>query len=70
MKQQAICAECGEPYSIRRAAMGYKLCLVCGETHARQQRHTIAPMHKSNYVLITNRADLRGINSKYQPTTL
>jgi hypothetical protein len=43
--------------------------MLCGEEDARTRKHTIAPMHKSNYMLITNREDLRGINSKYQPTT-
>ena len=64
-----ICSRCGETYSAKRANAGYQLCMLCGEEDARTRKHTIAPMHKSNYMLITNREDLRGINSKYQPTT-
>lgn len=47
-------------------ALGYKLCLFCGEEQAREDRRlwTVAPMHKSNYTLITNRADLVGLNNK------
>jgi len=26
--------------------------------------HTVAPLHKSNYIVVTNRADLRGLNNK------
>lgn len=39
-------------------------CHTCGEILAKKRRHTIAPMHKSNYVLITDRADLVGLNNK------
>ena len=31
---------------------------------AKETKHTIAPMHKSNYVVITNREDLKGLNNK------
>ena len=45
--------------------MEYKnLCVKCGEDIARQRKHTIAPMHKSNYMVITNHADLKGLNNK------
>ena len=39
-------------------------CMSCGEAAARAVRHTVAPMHKSNYMLFTNPADLIGINNK------
>ena len=39
-------------------------CLRCGEADARKVRHTIVPMHKSNYVVISDRRDLMGINNK------
>ena len=68
-RMKPICSRCGETYSAKRANAGYQLCMLCGEEDARTRKHTIAPMHKSNYMLITNREDLRGINSKYQPTT-
>lgn len=60
------CRVCGDEVSEGRMALGYKLCLFCGEEQARQDRRlwTVAPMHKSNYTLITNRADLVGLNNK------
>lgn len=60
------CVVCGEPYPERRAQAGYKVCLECGEEQARQERShwCVAPMHKSNYMLFTNRTDLTGINNK------
>jgi hypothetical protein len=41
-------------------------CMACGEEQAQRalKHKTVAPMHKSNYMLITNRADLLGINNK------
>jgi len=46
-----------------RAELGYDTCTTCGEMEARRVRHTVVPMHKSNYIPITNKADLRGINN-------
>lgn len=61
-----VCVRCGDNYPVQRAKAGYRLCLLCGDDSARKQRASwcIAPMHKSNYVLITNPADLIGINVK------
>jgi hypothetical protein len=61
-----ICRTCGDTYSSRRQAAGYTLCLPCGEDAARAERRSwcVAPMHKSNYMLMTDRADLLGINNK------
>lgn len=47
-----------------RLELGYSTCLPCGEAKSREVVHTIVPMHKSNYVVITDLADLRGINNK------
>lgn len=47
-----------------RVRLGYKVCMECGEREARQVRHTVAPMAKSNYILITDPKDLIGINNK------
>jgi len=60
------CPHCGEPVNPKRAALGYRTCLPCGEQDARAQRAgwCIAPLHKSNYMLITNRQDLAGLNNK------
>jgi len=36
----------------------------CGEIEAQKVKHTIVPMHKSNYVVVSDKADLKGINNK------
>lgn len=60
-----ICTHC---YAVRvepqRAKMAKPTCAECGEKLAQRVRHTIAPLHKSNYTLITDRNELRGINVK------
>ena len=60
------CIVCGDVIDERRVALGYKVCLFCGEELARVERMSwcVAPMHKSNYILITNRDDLAGLNNK------
>jgi hypothetical protein len=60
------CIHCDDDIDPRRAALGYKLCLFCGEEAAREERRgwTVVPMHKSNYVLLVDRKDLMGINNK------
>ena len=60
------CSYCGDDVEPRRWALGYKVCLFCGEQAAKAERASwcIAPMHKSNYVLITDRRDLHGLNNK------
>ena len=63
-RYKPICTRCGDIYSAKRANAGYHLCLLCGEDEARARRFTIAPMHKSNYMLFTNLDDLKGINNK------
>lgn len=60
------CRHCGDEYTTERWAIGYKSCPPCGEALAKEARKswTIAPMHKSNYMLLTNMEDLKGINNK------
>lgn len=60
------CKQCNETYGIKRFKAGYKLCLHCGEQAATQDRKLwcIAPLHKSNYMLITSKPDLQGLNNK------
>lgn len=55
---------CGNTIPQRRYELGYRTCLVCGEVHARQVKHCVAPMHKSNYMLITDMSLLQGLNNK------
>ena len=59
-----VCVVCSSPVNRHRYEIGYTTCKPCGEASARQRKHTIVPMHKSNYVPITNREDLMGINNK------
>jgi RNA polymerase-binding transcription factor DksA len=64
------CEDCGAAFSERRAALGYRLCLTCGEKAAREQRAgwCVAPIaHKQGATLVTQREQLRGLN-KVVPT--
>jgi len=61
---QHYCVKCGDDVPRARWALGIKLCLDCGERAAKLRKHTVVPMHKSNYVLITDMSLLVGINSK------
>jgi hypothetical protein len=60
------CCWCGDDVASGRWALGIRCCLTCGETQAVKARASwcVAPMHKSNYILITNRQDLAGLNNK------
>jgi ribosomal protein L37AE/L43A len=58
------CVECGETFPLRRYKLGYRLCLSCGETAARKVTYPSAPINKSNYMLITNKAQLKQLNPK------
>jgi ribosomal protein L37AE/L43A len=60
------CKLCGDVYAVERFRLGFAFCLPCGDDIAREvnSRRTVAPMHKSNYMLITNREDLIGLNNK------
>lgn len=66
MTLQRHCVCCGEEVPPQRAQLGYKTCLVCGEKQARQHRHTIAPLPKSNYVVFTDLSLLKGLNSSHR----
>jgi hypothetical protein len=58
------CVVCADEYPYLRYKLGYHTCLSCGEHAARQRKHCIVPMHKSNYVPVSNLDDLKGINNK------
>jgi ribosomal protein L37AE/L43A len=64
MTDKHICNSCDNEISSRRFSLGYDTCLECGEVTASKRKFTVVPMHKSNYVLITNREELKGINNK------
>lgn len=55
---------CGEEISVGRLALGYTTCLWCGELEAKKVKHTIAPLNKSNYVLVTDLTMLKQLNPK------
>lgn len=62
---EKLCTKCWSsrvPHA--RSEAGFTTCLPCGEKVAQQRRHTIVPMHKSNYMVVTDRLDLAGINNK------
>lgn len=60
----AMCVSCGDYYTDRRLALGYNTCLECGDAEARGISFCVAPINKSNYVLISNLEDLKGLNPK------
>ena len=60
----ASCTNCGEQFSNRRLDLGYRTCMPCGDDVARTIRWLAAPINKSNYVLISDLNDLKGLNPK------
>lgn len=42
-------------------------CIECGDRMAKERRHCIVPMAKSNYVVVTDKTLLKGLN-KYANT--
>ena len=69
---EGTCKICGDSFSAERKALGYDICLWCGEEQAMQDRQywTVVPLNKSNYQLITNREELKGLNPKSNNTDL
>jgi ribosomal protein L37AE/L43A len=62
------CDRCHSEIDPRRVEAGYNFCMMCGDVLARSTVRTIVPLHKSNYTLVTKRSELKGVNSKYQPS--
>jgi len=58
------CIKCGKYYARARYLLGKLTCLECGESAAKQKKHTVVPLHKSNYMVPANKAELTGINNK------
>jgi hypothetical protein len=48
------CRFCGVLIPVGRHDLGYDTCMGCGEIRARRVKHTIVPMHKSNYIVVTD----------------
>lgn len=54
-----LCRVCyGENIPPKRAALGFLTCLICGEKQARQVKHAIVPLPKSNYIYAHNKEDV------------
>ena len=59
-----IC-RCGADVPAKRAQLGYRTCLVCGDKAAREVRHTVTPLNKSmNSKLFTDPELLKQLNPK------
>ncbi len=59
------CLTCGVTFDPRRRQLGYQTCMDCGAEAAVAMRTSwcIAPIaHKQGATLITNKAQLRGLN--------
>ena len=63
-KQMTKCISCKSEVPPRRLELGINTCMSCGEKQARQRKHCVVPMHKSNYIVVTNHDDLVRINNK------
>ena len=66
----SVCRRCGDDIPPARAAAGYKLCLMCGEDAAREERTrwtVVQEYGKGNYQLVTGaaaRTTLKQTNQK------
>lgn len=62
------CIDCGDHVAPQRWALGRYTCLPCGEKQAKEARKswTVAPLPKSNYILITDPTLLVGLNSSHK----
>jgi len=58
------CITCNAIVHPLRSKVGINTCIYCGDKEAKQRNHCIVPMHKSNYIVVTNRDDLVRINNK------
>lgn len=59
-----FCRTCGDDVQPGRILLGYNTCLSCGDAEARKRTHCVVPLNKSNYVVISNRAELAWLNPK------
>lgn len=62
---EATC-KCGNTINPKRVQAGYFYCMECGERKAKAARASwcIAPLNKSNYILITDLQHLKQLNPK------
>jgi hypothetical protein len=59
-----VICRCGNLFPAARARLGYTTCLPCGDKQAHAVTFCTVPMNKSNYVVITNRQELKMLNPK------
>jgi len=59
-----ICLNCGGDFAIGRYKIGYTSCLDCGDKKAKQVKHCVAPINKSNYYFISDPEMLKQLNPK------
>jgi len=59
-----LCVVCGGYVDHARYKLGYKTCLTCGEIAAKEVKHCIAPLNKSNYYYISSMETLKQLNPK------
>lgn len=56
------CVCCSDSVAPARWKLGHHTCLVCGEARARQFKHCVVPLAKSNYQPITDLTILKQLN--------
>jgi hypothetical protein len=63
---ETYCRVCGEQFPEARWKLGYKFCMDCNKQYEdkREQSRCVVPMHKSNYILVTDKDLLTGVNNK------
>lgn len=68
MTRMIHCMDCGDFIDEGRSQLGYMHCKNCGEVRAVLDRNSwcVVPIPKSNYVLITNKDLLNGLNSSHK----
>lgn len=70
MPQELNCSGCGDDVSEARWALGYRVCLFCGEEQAKQERMgwcVVQEYGKGNYVYVSAQSahkTLRETNQK------
>ena len=62
-----FCVCCGDDVLAARWHLGKHTCLRCGERQAREFKHCIVPLAKSNYQPVTDLNTLKQLN-KYART--
>jgi len=58
------CSLCGSEIEPPERGSITSLCMSCGEQESAKKKHCIVPMHKSNYVVVTDQNLLTGVNQK------